>query len=157
MEVSGGESADAIMDLLDATEEPDLSSYERIIKRNRQCLKEPRNAVVLLLAAIWASRTDIVRLLIQEGVSTDSSTHLGMTPLHWAAALGEPSITSELLLSAVQPLVFNWFLITPLELSHLNKCTAVTPLLLAKSTSNPRDLSSFSARTVLARMREIGP
>lgn len=154
MEVRGGPHAKATLELLDAIDVVNLARAERIIRRHPATLtNQDENAVVPLLAAVWAGALDIVRLLLSNGAPVDKATHLGMTPLHWAAALGETKIALGLLEKSAQPNTLSWFFIDPAELAGINH-HGDTERAIDGAAGFTAAARPFSVRLVLGRMAE---
>lgn len=154
MEFSGGPHADSILELLDALEKPDLRRLERTIQHDPSALTAPDDsALVPLLAAVWAGNLEAIRLLLANGGRSGGVSHLGMTPLHWAAALGEAEIALELSRGGAEPTSLSWFFVTPVELAQINHHPQTERAITGHVAQGSRP---FSVKLVLSRMAAAG-
>ena len=154
MEIRGGPQAENTLELLDAIDEVDIARADRIIHRHPAALaSQDDNSVVPMLAAVWVGVPDIVQLLLSNGAPVDKAGHLGMTPLHWAAAFGETQIVLQLMERGAQSNSLSWFFVTAAELAELNKHKK-TVRAIDGATGFVSATRPPSVRLVLGRMAE---
>jgi hypothetical protein len=157
IQIRGGQYADRALELLEYIDEGNPSAIEKMVHRNRRILAaQPDNAVSVLLAAIWNGDTDTVSVLIRYGAPVDRGSHFSMTPLHWAAALGEDRVADMLLKEGSDGRALSWFFVSPWELALINK-NRFTIDVFERNASSGLDLGSFSVERVLTRMAEHHP
>lgn len=129
LEFNGGRFAAAVVDVLEAIRHSDLSRLRSLLRANDGLLRSEDDAAAIpLLAAVAEHKPDVVRLLIGAGAPVDRSIQFALTPLHWAAALGDESISEILISAGADSERVSWFLLSAQELAHLNGRSALEAL-----------------------------
>ncbi len=151
---SGGQHADATFGILAAFEKMDLARAEFILNQNPDLLSSGDDAITVpLTVAVASGNVSAVRFLISRKIDLDYETELGMTALHWAAALGEQEIVEMLLTAGADGIRLNWFYVTPGELAVLNGEKETTHS-ISRYVREP--VGEVSPQQVLVRMKEHG-
>lgn len=147
---SGGPHSEAIVSLLEAIEASDTASAVAVLERNPTALRDSWNgAPVPLLAAASAWRSEIAGVLLQYGAAIDAVGEFDMTPLHWAAALGDLRTARLLLDAGADATRMTWFLVDAGELGAINGHAAV-----ARLAGAGRGVEGFCLDVVIDRMKE---
>jgi hypothetical protein len=147
---SGGDFAAVIFELLEAIEASNLGRVEALIKENSRFSREQNpEFAVPLLAAMIEGNSEIVKALASRHVGIDLATTFGMTPLHWASALGRIDLVEVLLEFGSDGSRRSDFYVSPAELAALNgnrECWTFLDRTLG-SNSDP-----VTARDVISRL-----
>jgi ankyrin repeat protein len=152
LKFSGGPNAESVFSLLDAIEGSNLDRIEAVVDRNpRLAGDDDPAAAVPLLAAMEAKNLDAARLLAERKVGVNCSSHLGMTPLHWAAALGLTAIVDILLEAGADSNRRSWFFLTPGELAALNSRRETQRLIAKKGRGSA---TKIGIDEILSRMTD---
>ena len=150
LEFSGGADAEAILAVMEAFDVRNYDAANRILIHSRGLTESTEWAVgILLLSSVASGDIRAVQLLARAGIELGIQTHLGMTSLHWAAALGNAEIARVLLENGASSEVTSWFLVTPVELAIFNHHHKVERLFARKVGST---IESPSAGDILRRM-----
>lgn len=121
IEFRGGPHAEAVFDLLEATDTNDVEACATILQRDTTLFTDAHDgSYAPLLNAAAAGNESIATLLLESGAHPDAEGLLGMSPLHWATALGHVSLVEQLLRAGANASILNWSLLSPPELAQLN-------------------------------------
>jgi hypothetical protein len=145
----GGPHAEATLELIEAVREADDPAVLAIVARDPDVVRSAHSGAALLAAAS-DGRATIVRTLLEAGARVDDDGEFGMTPLHWAAALGSEEIVRWLLDAGADATRRSWFYLTAGELAMLNEHVAIAELIAARSGAVSRGVP---AQQILERMR----
>lgn len=150
LKFSGGHHAETILELIETVRDSDTRKAAAVLERDPEALAADHSgAVVPLLAAVSAHRTQIVALFLRAGAKVDGTGDFDMTALHWAAALGDAEIATILIDAGADLQRKSWFYVTAGEIAMLNKHEAVVNLIASRHGPSSAD---FSVRQVLERM-----
>lgn len=142
LEFSGGPFAEVVMNLMLTVEEEDIAKMESILERNPACSGGEEHAFVMpLLMSVVAGFVEGVRVLARRNVGLNHDGGIGMTPLHWAAALGKKEIVEILLDSGADCKRLSWAYATPAELASLNGHKATEKAIAKRTRSKSAVLS----------------
>lgn len=151
LEILGGPHAETIVDLIEALDERDFARAARVIRHDPVALSPQHdNSAVPLLSSLYSGDLAAVRFLLEHRARADQESQLGMTPLHWAAALGEDDIARELLKAGANAKRLSWFLVTPEELALLNHRRDTQLVIMELTGKHTRKLT---AKDIIARMK----
>jgi hypothetical protein len=150
MEFSGGPHAQTILEVLEAIDVSDAKRVAKELARDPGVLRaEDESGALPLLAAVSSRNSEAVRILLRAGAGVDRSNQLAMTPLHWAAALGEAEIAEALLEGGSDARRLSWFFVMPMELASLNGNSNVERVI---KRFDAHETAPFSIKLVLSRM-----
>lgn len=150
MEFSGGPHAQAILEVLEALDASDVKRVAKEIARDPEAVRtDDEGGALPLLAAVSARNTEAVRTILRAGAGVDRSNQFAMTPLHWAAALGEAEIAAALLEGGSDARRLSWFFVMPIELASLNGNSDVERVI---KRFDAYEVQPFSIKLVLTRM-----
>lgn len=148
---SGGPHAEAILELMTALDAHDFEAAENVLAHHSKLAREREESIAVpVLGAIAARDVAVARFLAERRVGLDVASHFGMTPLHWAAAMGVAEITRLLVESGAERTSYSWFLVTPAELALLNGWGSIAAMIAEGLPLGPE---KPNARVILGRMR----
>lgn len=147
----GGPHADTILQLLEAIPRADESMASRALSRDVGALIDHASASIPLLVAVSSRHAAMVKLLLAAGASVDALGQFGMTPLHWAAALGDDGVVRILLGAGADWRKLSWFYVNALELAELNGRADAKKAIYARAG---KDATTFAMEMILERMVE---
>jgi hypothetical protein len=148
----GGPHAQAIIELLEAIRKCDPDGVASVLRAAPDPLSLARSGPsVLLTAAVAFGNAEILELLLARGANPSGTTQFGMTPLHWAAALGNTTATVNLLRAGADVSRLSWFYVTAYELANING-RLTTERAIAERLDGPT--TPYSLERMIARMSQ---